>query len=159
LWERDHELEGYQWISPHDSQQSVISYMRKGKKASDTLIIVINFLPVERRQYRIGVPRPGKYMPVFQSEDERYGGQGASISEPILTEKISWHDQLNSLEITLPPLSFIVLKREPVSRKSEPTAIKLGQGKKKNSKVLARKQSTSLQAERAIASNEGGNEV
>lgn len=159
LWERDHELEGYEWISPHDSKQSVISYMRKGKKASDTLIILINFLPVERRQYRIGVPRPGKYMPVFQSEDERYGGQGASILEPILTEKNSWHDQVNSLEITLPPLSFIVLKRESVSRQKEPTAIKLGQGKKRNSKVTARKPSTSLQAEEAIASNEGGNEV
>ncbi|MEC0239579.1 1,4-alpha-glucan branching protein GlgB [Paenibacillus dokdonensis] len=159
LWERDHEMEGYQWISPHDSKQSVISYMRKGKKAGDTLIVLINFLPEERRQYRIGVPRPGKYVPVFQSEDERYGGQGASILEPILTEKMTWHDQLNSLEITLPPLSFIVLKREPVSRQSEPTANKLGQGKQKNSKESARNQSTSLQSEEAITSNEGGNEV
>ncbi|WP_136606988.1 1,4-alpha-glucan branching protein GlgB [Paenibacillus dokdonensis] len=159
LWERDHELEGYEWISPHDSKQSVISYMRKGKKAGDTLIVLINFLPVERRQYRIGVPRSGKYVPVFQSEEERYGGQGASILEPILTEKITWHDQLNSLEISLPPLSFIVLKREPVSRQSEPTAIKLGQGKKKNSKASARKQSTSIRSEETIASNEGGNEV
>nr|WP_213650650.1 1,4-alpha-glucan branching protein GlgB [Paenibacillus sp. J23TS9] len=159
LWERDHELEGYQWISPHDSKQSVISYIRKGKKAGDTLIVLINFLPVERRQYRIGVPRPGKYVPVFQSEDERYGGRGASILEPILTEKITWHEQLNSLEITLPPLSFIVLKRVTVSRQSEPSAIKLEQGKKKNSKVSARKQSASKQSEEAMASNEGGNEV
>ncbi|MGN7357074.1 1,4-alpha-glucan branching protein GlgB [Paenibacillus sp. SAF-054] len=119
LWELDHEFEGYQWISPHDSSQSVISYMRKGKRAGDTLLVLINFLPVERQQYRIGVPRSGSYMPIFQSEDAKYGGQGASVTRSIPSEKIPWHDQLHSIELNLPPLSFIILKREAGSRAKE----------------------------------------
>ncbi|MCJ8012504.1 1,4-alpha-glucan branching protein GlgB [Paenibacillus sp. KQZ6P-2] len=122
LWERDHELEGYEWITPHDSGQSVISYMRKGKKVKDMLIVLINFLPVARKHYRIGVPRAGRYVPVFQSEEQKYGGQGASITEPIQTAKIPWHNQSNSLELTLPPLSFIVLKRDAADREPVSTA-------------------------------------
>ncbi|MDR0267597.1 1,4-alpha-glucan branching protein GlgB [Paenibacillus sp.] len=129
LWELDHEQSGYQWISPHDSMQSVISYLRKGKKASDALVILINFLPVERIHYRIGVPRAGSYAPLFQSEAEKYGGQGSSVKEPIRTKKIPWHDQLNSLELTLPPLSFIVLKREAANKKGV-TALDPSQSKK-----------------------------
>lgn len=118
LWELDHKQEGYEWITPHDSAQSVISYLRKGKKVSDTLIIIINFLPCERKNYRIGVPRAGIYVPLFQSEAEKYGGQGVSVQDPIRTDKIRWHEQDYSLELTLPPLSFIVLKRSPAGVKS-----------------------------------------
>ncbi|GIO31194.1 1,4-alpha-glucan branching enzyme [Paenibacillus albilobatus] len=116
LWELDHALEGYEWISPHDASQSVISFMRKGKKQSDTLIVLINFLPVRRERYRIGVPRSGSYVPVFQSEHEMYGGLGASVKGSIETDRIPWHHHKHSLELTLPPLSLIVLKRAAVVR-------------------------------------------
>ncbi|MWV42316.1 1,4-alpha-glucan branching protein GlgB [Paenibacillus sp. HJL G12] len=140
LWERDHELEGYEWVSPHDSKQSVISYMRKGKKVGDTLIILINFLPTEREHYRIGVPRAGSYAPVFQSEDKKYGGQGASLTGPLPTEKIAWHEQPNSLELTLPPLSFTVLKRVAASRKADSTDLNTGRSTK-SLKMVSRKKS------------------
>ncbi|MED5018074.1 1,4-alpha-glucan branching protein GlgB [Paenibacillus chibensis] len=163
LWEKDYEMEGYQWISPHDSSQSVISYLRIGKRAGDTLIILINFLPVERQCYRIGVPRAGKYVPVFQSEDEQYGGQGVSVTEPIQTEKVPWHDQLNSLELTLPPLSFIVLKREAaVRQKNKAVEIAERPGKKsKNAATVRRKTASpktgvSMTARNAV---EGGDEA
>lgn len=118
LWELDHEPEGYRWISPHDFSQSVISFVRKGKKQADTLIVLINFLPVRREHYRIGVPRPGTYVPLFQSEDQTYGGQGVSVNGPIRSERIPWHDEPNSLELTLAPLSLIILKRAPAAKKN-----------------------------------------
>jgi len=121
LWELDHAPEGYQWISPHDSSQSVISFLRKGKKQADTLIVLINFLPVRREHYRIGVPQPGDYVPLFQSEEETYGGQGASLNGPIRSERIPWHERKNSLELTLPPLSLIVLKRIPAKKSKQGT--------------------------------------
>lgn len=121
LWERDHELEGYQWITPHDNTQSVISYLRKGKKAGDTLVVIINFQPVRREHYRIGIAKSGTYVPVFCSEDSRYGGSGEFSAEPVQTEKIPWHEQTCSLELTLPPLSMLIYKREqPRTKKAVP---------------------------------------
>lgn len=110
LWELDHDMEGYQWIDADDSGQSVASYIRRGKRPVDTLLIIINFQPVERRNYRIGVPRPGVYEEIFSSETIEYGGSGFH-NEPMKTTKKEWHNQANSLELTLPPLGFLVLKK------------------------------------------------
>ncbi|MFD2878578.1 alpha amylase C-terminal domain-containing protein [Paenibacillus rhizoplanae] len=110
LWELDHDLEGYQWIDADDSGQSIVSYIRRGKRPVDTLLIIINFQPVERRHYRIGVPRPGVYEELFSSETLEYGGSGFH-NEPLKSTKTEWHNQVNSVELTLPPLGFLVLKK------------------------------------------------
>ncbi len=118
LWELDHEQEGYQWIDADDQAQSVVSYIRRGKRPSDTLLIIINFQPVERHHYRIGVPRPGTYEEVFSSENIAFGGSGVhNIAQK--SNKIEWHNQLNSIEITLPPLSFLVFKKSGRMGKSK----------------------------------------
>lgn len=118
LWELDHSQEGYQWINADDNDQSVISYIRRGKKPADTLIIVINFQPVERKQYRIGVPRAGTYEEVFSSENVEYGGSGLH-NPPLKSEKLEWHNQVNSIELTIPPLSFLVFKKKARLGKSK----------------------------------------
>lgn len=110
LWELDHDMAGYQWIDADDSGQSVVSYIRRGKRPVDTLLIIINFQPVERRHYRIGVPRPGVYEELFSSESTLYGGSGFH-NEPQKSTKTEWHNQVNSIELTLSPLSFLVLKK------------------------------------------------
>ncbi|MHA6528983.1 1,4-alpha-glucan branching protein GlgB [Paenibacillus sp. BAC0078] len=110
LWELDHEMEGYQWIDADDIGQSVISCIRRGKKPVDTLVILINFQPVERRLYRIGVPRPGTYEEIFSSENTEFGGSGLR-NTPMKSVKKAWHNQPNSIELTVPPLSFLVLKK------------------------------------------------
>ncbi|MCL6605360.1 MAG: 1,4-alpha-glucan branching protein GlgB [Paenibacillus sp.] len=122
LWELDHDLNGYQWINADDSGQSVISYIRRGKKAVDTLLIIINFQPTEHPQYRIGVPSSGTYEEIFTSESTAFGGSGIH-NAPRKSEKFEWNNQLNSLEITLPPLSIIVLKKTGRKKKSEITEI------------------------------------
>ncbi|MGF7047464.1 1,4-alpha-glucan branching enzyme [Paenibacillus sp. DS2015] len=113
LWELDQVIEGYQWISADDQSQSVISYIRKGKKPVDDLIIIINFQPVRRDDYRIGVHRAGHYQCVFSTDEVSFGGEG-TISESLITsEKIPWHNQKQSLVLSLPPLSMLIYKREP----------------------------------------------
>lgn len=116
LWELDHDMEGYQWIDADDNGQSIVSFIRRGKKPVDTLLVVINFQPVERKHYRIGVPRPGTYEEIFSSELEAFGGSGIH-NEPVKSSKEEWHNQLNSVELTIPPLSIMVLKK--VGRKTK----------------------------------------
>ena len=119
LWEFDHSMDGYQWICAHDESQSVVSYMRKGKKPGDTLIIIINFQLKHYERYRIGMPKSGQYDEIFNSDRVEFGGEGRVNRGDLRTEKKTWHDQVQSLEITLPPLSMVVLKKKPPrSRKS-----------------------------------------
>ncbi|MNX15740.1 1,4-alpha-glucan branching enzyme GlgB [compost metagenome] len=110
LWELDHGMEGYEWVSPHDASQSVISFFRKGKRPGDSLLVVINFQPVKRDNYRLGVAKPGTYELVFSSEAEEFGGSGPNHST-VKSEKISWHGQPHSLEISVPPLSISIWKK------------------------------------------------
>lgn len=110
LWEQDHVHTGYEWINPHDAAQSVICYMRKGRRASDLLLIIINFQPVQRESYRIGVPRAGTYVELFNSNEESYGGVGQKRIAPLYSEPKPWHEHENSIELTLPPLSIMIWK-------------------------------------------------
>ncbi|NMO95923.1 1,4-alpha-glucan branching protein GlgB [Paenibacillus lemnae] len=113
LWELDHDLEGFQWISANDHNQSVISYMRKSRKPGDTLIVVINFQPVFHPQYRIGMPKPGQYEEIFNSDSIVFGGEGRVNDGILKTDKTVWHDQHQSVEIVVPPLSMVILKKKP----------------------------------------------
>ncbi|UNK20884.1 1,4-alpha-glucan branching protein GlgB [Paenibacillus sp. N3/727] len=114
LWEIDHSMEGFQWICAHDESQSVASYMRIGKKPGDTLIVVINFQLQHHERYRIGMPRPGQYEEIFNSDLMEFGGEGRANRDELKTVKKTWHDQLQSLEIIVPPLSMVVLKKKPL---------------------------------------------
>jgi 1,4-alpha-glucan branching enzyme len=119
LWEQDHTWDGYQWICPDDHTQSVISFVRKGKKGG-TLIVLINFQPVERKQYRIGVERPGGYAEIFNSDHEQFGGSGSVHKEILHTVKVPWHGQKQSLELALPPLGMVILKKTAKPRRRKP---------------------------------------
>ncbi|UJF36096.1 1,4-alpha-glucan branching protein GlgB [Paenibacillus hexagrammi] len=110
LWELDHSPQGFEWINPHDQSQSVVAFIRKGSHPEDDLILVCNFTPVVHPDYRIGVPRPGVYKEIFNSDAERYGGSGQSNPEPLVSDEKSWHGFSNSLAIRVPPLAAIYIK-------------------------------------------------
>ncbi|NOQ37101.1 MAG: 1,4-alpha-glucan branching protein GlgB [Methylococcaceae bacterium] len=107
LFQHDFEHEGFEWIDCHDVQQSVISYRRKN--AHEDLIVILNFTPVLREFYRIGVPEEGTYTEIFNSDSSYYGGSnvgnGQSLSEPE-----PWMNNPYSISLTLPPLAALVLK-------------------------------------------------
>jgi 1,4-alpha-glucan branching enzyme len=105
----DFEVQGFEWIDCHDTEQSIISYVRRGLDNS-FVIIVLNFTPVLRNEYRIGVPQAGSYSEIFNSDASCYGGSNQGNGKGLHTENIAWMHHAQSLVITLPPLAGIVLK-------------------------------------------------
>ncbi|MCL0077767.1 alpha amylase C-terminal domain-containing protein, partial [Peptococcaceae bacterium] len=110
LWELEHSWQGFEWIDPHDETQSVVTFMRKAKSVSDFTIVVCNFTPVMRKNYRIGVPQKGMYREVFNSDLEIYGGSGQLNDGNLKASDVAWHNQDYSIEITLPPLAAVFIK-------------------------------------------------
>ncbi len=107
LYQHDFDHHGFDWIDCHDSQQSIISYRRKTEH--EDLIVVLNFTPVARDQYRIGVPEAGAYTEIFNSDSSYYDGSnvgnGTALSEPT-----AWMNLPHSVCLTLPPLGAVILK-------------------------------------------------
>ncbi len=117
LWQNDDSWNGFSWISNDDYKQSIISFRRIDDNG-DEIIAVCNFVPVERRDYRIGVPQKGKYKLVFNTDAVEFGGTG--VTEPSFkSESIPMHGHDNSISMTLAPLSVIYLRFAPV-KKREP---------------------------------------
>ncbi len=107
----DSDPEGFSWIDPHDSDNSVISFMRRSKDTQDTLVFVCNFTPIPRHGYRVGVPEAGEYYEVINSDDARYGGSGLVNQQAMPSGAIYWQSCPHSILLTLPPLATIVLKQ------------------------------------------------
>ncbi len=106
----DTDEQGFSWIDPHDSDNSVISFMRRSKLEEETLLFVCNFTPIPRHGYRVGVPYAGEYYEVINSDDSRYGGSGLVNNQPMQSGPIYWQSCPHSILLTLPPLATIVLK-------------------------------------------------
>mgnify|MGYP000727551026 FL=1 len=107
LFQHDFDNEGFEWIDCHDVEQSIISFTRKTE--TETLIVILNFTPVLRESYRIGVPNPGTYYEIFNSDSEYYAGSNSGNGQ-ITTEATPWMNQDQSINLTIPPLAGIVLK-------------------------------------------------
>ena len=108
IYELDFESEGFSWIDCHDADQSIISFIRKGHNSF--AIIALNFTPVPRENYRIGVPAPGNYKEIFNSDAACYGGSNLGNGAGVATEPTAWMNQQHSVVLSLPPLAGIVLE-------------------------------------------------
>jgi 1,4-alpha-glucan branching enzyme len=109
LYHLDFDHHGFEWIDCHDYEQSVISYRRKGE--TEELIIILNFTPVVREHYRIGVPVDGLYQEIFNSDSSTFSGSNV-INNAVQSEPIPWMNLQHSIQLTLPPLGGIILKVE-----------------------------------------------
>ena len=110
LWEDDGGWNGFQWISPEDYNESLIAFIRKSHKAKDYMIVVINFTPVHRPQYRLGVPNEAGFHEVFNSDDQRFGGTGNESRDILLPEAVKCHNFEQSIVVSIPPLSVVFYK-------------------------------------------------
>lgn len=110
LYECDFEPSGFEWIECHDWEWSIIAFLRRARHGAPFLIFVCNFTPVPRLGYRIGVPEPGEYREVFNSDRPEYGGSGQGNVGPLRTDPIPWSGRPYSIQLTVPPLAVIVLK-------------------------------------------------
>jgi 1,4-alpha-glucan branching enzyme len=116
LSELDPDPAGFSWIDVHDLDNSVVSFMRRSKKEAETLVFVCNFTPVPQYGYRLGVPHAGEYYEVINSDAVCYGGSGLENTQSMPSGPISWQSCPHSLLLTLPPLSTVILKRQPTER-------------------------------------------
>jgi 1,4-alpha-glucan branching enzyme len=101
---------GFEWVDYSDSENSVMIFMRKGEMKEDALIVVCNFTPEVRHQYRIGVPFRGTWKEVFSSDDLKYGGSGVLNVGLQYTSPVKYHGKDYSVALQLPPLGITVLK-------------------------------------------------
>jgi 1,4-alpha-glucan branching enzyme len=109
LHELDHEHAGFQWIDASDRSSSIVSFQRCGRSAGDHVVVIVNFTPVVRTDYRIGMPSQGPYREIFNSDDRRYGGSGVGNPGTLLPQALSWHGRAHSVPLTLPPLAAVYL--------------------------------------------------
>ena len=119
LWQDDDSWSGFSWISNDDYKQSVIAFRRIDDNG-DEIIAVCNFVPVERHDYRIGVPFKGRYKLVFNSDAVEFGGSGVT-EKSFKSDNIGMHGFDNSISMTLAPLSVIYLKYAPVKKRTPKT--------------------------------------
>ena len=112
LHQLDFDPAGFEWIDSNDSQNSVLSFLRRGRSEDDTVLIVCNFTPVPRYNYRAGVPRGGFWREVLNSDAKEYGGSGHGNLGGMEASPIPFHGRPYSLNLTLPPLGVTFLKAD-----------------------------------------------
>ncbi len=112
LYEVDFHYTGFEWIDFHDADNSIVSFIRRGRHPEDFLVFVYNFTPVLRGGYRVGVPSPGFYREILNSDSEIYGGFNQGNSGGLPTDEYAWQGRDYSLLLTLPPLAGLVFKLE-----------------------------------------------
>ncbi|OGS69013.1 MAG: 1,4-alpha-glucan branching enzyme [Flavobacteria bacterium RIFCSPLOWO2_12_FULL_35_11] len=110
LFEKGFSYEGFEWVSYDDSENSVISYLRKGNDSKDDVLVICNFSPQTLENYKICVPRKGKLQEVFNSNHQKYGGSGLVNAEKITIKKQSKNSKEYSATLVLPPLGISILK-------------------------------------------------
>ncbi len=106
LYRYEFEPEGFEWLDCHDAEQSVLSYLRK--EDDSFAVVVLNFTPVVRKNYRLGVPSPGHYRELLNSDSAYYGGSNTGNGGGTNSEPIPWMGQPHSIELTLPPLAGMI---------------------------------------------------
>lgn len=111
LHELDCDPTGFEWIDANDSEQSVLSFLRKDR-AGRVVAVVCNFTPVPREGYRVGVPWPGRWAEVLNSDAREYGGSGWGNLGGVRTEPVPHHGRPYSLRLVLPPLAAVFLRWE-----------------------------------------------
>ena len=108
FWQNDYSWDGFRWISCDDRDNSVIAFRRIDDKGHE-IIGICNFCPVKREHYRIGLPKPGIYEVMLNSDEKKYGGWGTEL--PVITAEASpWGELPYSSDFTLPPLSVLFYK-------------------------------------------------
>ena len=109
LYEDEYSWEGFFWVDLHDSQNSVLSYGRRTNTGGETILVICNFTPVVRTGFRLGVPEPGEYEEILNTDAAEYGGSNV-INESRESSPTPWQDLPHSIILTLPPLAVVYWK-------------------------------------------------
>ena len=121
LWEQDDSWQGFQWLCADDNTANTVAFLRWDREGRP-LVVVANFSPIHRKGYQVGLPFPGTWAPVFNTDAEEFGGAGLGDTAPIKSVDIPCHDQEQSMTIDLPPMSVMIYRctrRAPVRKKKD----------------------------------------
>jgi 1,4-alpha-glucan branching enzyme len=110
LHEADFDWNGFEWLDCNDADASVLSFVRHAKNGEDFLVVVANFTPVVRADYRVGVPRQCRYSEILNTDAEIYGGGNVGNLGGVTAEPIPWLGRTHSIKLTLSPLALLILK-------------------------------------------------
>ena len=110
LWERDYDLDGFYWIDCSDHESSVLSFMRQSADGVHQVAVVLNLTPVPRFGYRIGLPKPGLWEEILNTDAELYGGSNQGNLGGVITDAYQVHNQPFSALLTLPPLGVVAFR-------------------------------------------------
>ena len=116
LHEMDHEPGGFSWIDCNDHESSVVSFVRRARDPHDVTVVIVNFTPVVRPGYLVGVPAPGHYREMLNTDSQIYGGSNVGNGGTVVALEAPAHGHPWSISVTLPPLACLILKPENVAR-------------------------------------------
>jgi 1,4-alpha-glucan branching enzyme len=111
LHQVDDSWDGFTWIDFQNNQLSILAFARHSADRAETIFVVCNFTPVVRENYRLGVLEEGEYEELINSDAGKYGGSNVLNEGALVASATPWYDQPYSIEMTLPPLGVIYLKR------------------------------------------------
>jgi 1,4-alpha-glucan branching enzyme len=121
LWEADGEPAGFQWIDADNAAENIVSFIRRSPKTGKELVCVCNFSPIPREQHQLGLPRPGKYRLLVNTDAKTYEGSGQDLAKSVVAEEKPLHGQQYSSMVTLPPLATLWFEapatKEEIKRK------------------------------------------
>ena len=112
LHHRDCDGTGFEWLEANDAENSILAWLRKGGEGEAPVLVISNFTPTPREAYRLGLPAPGRWREILNSDAEIYGGSGMGNLGVIEAEDVRSHDRPFSAEITLPPLATLWFRLE-----------------------------------------------
>ena len=110
LYEVDDNHQGFEWIDFRDVESSIIVFARYARNREDFLVFCCNFTPLERRNYRVGLPQPGAYREIFNTDSEMFGGSNQGNAGLVVAEAGEHHGRPATAQVLLPPLGVVVLK-------------------------------------------------
>ncbi len=110
LYEVDHSWDGFQWLEFRDNENSTLSFLRRAKDVANELLVVCNFTPLPRYDYRIGVPRPGYYTELLNSDSQEFWGSNVGNMGGVSSEEYAWGGHYHSVRLALPPMSVVIFR-------------------------------------------------
>lgn len=116
LWEQDYEPEGMIYSNTDDNESSTMGFIRQGKKKRQFVVAAFNFVPVEKQDYRIGVPYSGDYELLINTEDERFGGTWTKLETQFTADKTPFNGQPASFTVTLPAMGALLIRPTKLNR-------------------------------------------
>lgn len=119
FYETDFSWDGFDWIDFHDSEQSMISFVRKGRTPGDIVVCIFNFTPTPRHGYRLGVPEPGAYREILNTDSDMFWGSNLGNGGRVMADEQPWQGKPYSVLITVPPLAGVYFRPEAAMLEKE----------------------------------------